>query len=139
MMQRRSSLHELFKQIPLNTKYKKQKIPVALREAVWITRCGRVFEHKCLTSWCPNTITVFDFQSGHNIPESKGGKTIVDNLYPLCARCNVSMGDRHTFEEWTAMVPPDQPKRTWSRLLCFKAQTPPSPAPPASSSTHATR
>lgn len=87
-------------------KYRKQKIPVAIREAVWITRCGRVFEHKCSTSWCPNKLTVFDFQSGHNIPESKGGKTCVDNLYPLCARCNLSMGDRFTFDEWTAMKSP---------------------------------
>ena len=94
-------------QIPLpERKYRKQKIPVAIREAVWVTRFGRVFEHKCSTSWCPNKLTVFDFQSGHNIPESKGGKTCVDNLYPLCARCNLSMGDRFTFDEWTAMKSP---------------------------------
>lgn len=135
-----SKVNMILKTVPLlPMKYRKQKIPAAIREAVWIKRCGRVFEHKCLTSWCPNTITVFDFQSGHNIPESKGGKTIVDNLYPLCARCNVSMGDRHTFDEWTAMIPPEQaPKKGWSRLLCFKAQTPSSPAPPTSSSTRAT-
>lgn len=131
-MERRSSLHELFKQVPLPTKYKKQKIPVALREAVWITRCGRVFEHKCLTSWCPNTITVFDFQSGHNIPESKGGKTCIENLYPLCSRCNVSMGDRHTFDEWTAMhmpvasVEPVAPTGISRYFTCFsKTQTRP--------------
>ena len=128
-MQRRSSLHELFKQVPLNTKYKKQKIPVALREAVWITRCGRVFEHKCLTSWCPNTITVFDFQSGHNIPESKGGKICIENLYPLCARCNLSMGDRYTYDEWTAMhmdVQTPPPKIGFSRYFsCFNKQTRP--------------
>jgi HNH endonuclease len=131
-MERRSSLRELFNQVPLPTKYKKQKIPVALREAVWITRCGRVFEHKCLTSWCPNTITVFDFQSGHNIPESKGGKTCIENLYPLCCRCNVSMGDRYTFDEWTAMHMPvasteTTPKTGISRYFsCFsKTQTRP--------------
>jgi 5-methylcytosine-specific restriction endonuclease McrA len=139
-----TKMNEFLKRIPVPPpavkKYKKQKIPIAIREAVWVLRCGRVFEHKCLTSWCPNTITVFDFQSGHNVPESKGGKTIVDNLYPLCSRCNTSMGDRYTFDQWTAMVPEAEPKKTWSRFFClFKAQTPPSPARPASSSTPSIR
>ena len=125
MNKNKSTLTTFFKQNPPQhslTKYKKQKIPAAIREAVWVTRCGRVFEHKCLTSWCPNIITAFDFQSGHNIPESKGGKTCVDNLYPLCARCNVSMGDRYTYDEWTAMRMQETapPKKSISRFFkCF--------------------
>ena len=127
-MPRRSSVRQLFDAIPSIKRIKpsrKQKIPVAIREAVWIKRCGKVFEHKCLTSWCPNTITVFDFQSGHNIPESKGGPVTVDNLYPLCSRCNTSMGDRYTFDQWTKVAAPlaasaPPPKRTWSRFFsCF--------------------
>jgi hypothetical protein len=55
--------------------YKKTKIPVALREQVWINKMGRVFDGKCVINWCSNMISVFDFQCGHNIPESKGGKT----------------------------------------------------------------
>ena len=74
---------------------------------------------------------MFDFQSGHNIPESKGGALTIDNLYPLCARCNTSMGDRYTFDEWTKVAAPlaalaasatasTPPKRTWSRFFsCF--------------------
>lgn len=129
-------------------KYKKQKIPAAIREAVWATRCGRVFEHKCLTVWCPNIITVFDFQCGHNIPESKGGKTVVDNLYPLCSRCNTSMGDRYTIDEWNAMVTPHPPRKEptvlptkqWSRYLCFsKSEKHPSPVSSVSPSTPAMR
>ena len=134
-MPRRSSVRNLFDTIPSIKRIKpsrKQKIPVAIREAVWIKRCGKVFEHKCLTSWCPNTITVFDFQSGHNIPESKGGPLTIENLYPLCARCNTSMGDRYTFDEWTKVATPlaasaasaasaalHEP-RTWRRFFsCF--------------------
>ena len=98
-----SQLSVVFRDIQPKT-YKKQKVPAAIREAVWIRHCGRVFEHKCLTSWCPNILTVFDFQSGHNIPESKGGATCVDNLYPICARCNMSMGNHYTFDQWTAKV-----------------------------------
>jgi 5-methylcytosine-specific restriction endonuclease McrA len=92
--------------LPLDaeTKHKrKQKIPVAIREQIWIRTFGKEFQGKCPTSWCQNTITVFDFHSGHNIPESKGGQTNPGNLIPLCARCNTSMGDRYTFTEWTSM------------------------------------
>jgi 5-methylcytosine-specific restriction endonuclease McrA len=91
---------------PLSSKKrKKQKIPVAFREQIWIRTIGKEFEGKCPTRWCQNRITVFDFQSGHNIPESKGGPTIPDNLIPLCSRCNMSMGDRYTFDQWSALNP----------------------------------
>jgi hypothetical protein len=84
-------------------KYVKQKIPVAFREQIWIRTFGKEFQGKCPTSWCQNTITVFDFQSGHNIPESKGGKTNPDNLIPICSRCNLSMSNNYTFTEWNAI------------------------------------
>lgn len=83
--------------------YTKKKITGALREAVWIKTMGKVFEGKCPVVWCPNTITVFDFQSGHNIPESKGGSTTLPNLIPICARCNFSMGNHYTIDEWNAL------------------------------------
>ena len=101
-------------------KKRKAKIPAAVQEAIWITKMGRVFEGKCLTTWCPNIINVFDFHAGHDIPESKGGKADPENLYPICARCNLSMGDRYTFQEWCAMspaqtpqVPVVVPKKSW--------------------------
>lgn len=90
-------------------KKRKAKIPAAVQEAIWITKMGRVFEGKCLTTWCPNIITVFDFHAGHDIPESKGGSIAPENLYPICARCNLSMGDRYTFKEWCAMSPQSPP------------------------------
>jgi 5-methylcytosine-specific restriction endonuclease McrA len=82
------------------TKSRKDKIPLALRQQVWIQRMGRVFEGKCPVTWCCNTINVFDFESGHNIPESKGGETSVTNLVPICSRCNKGMGNRYTIEDW---------------------------------------
>ncbi len=81
-------------------KARKEKIPLALRQQVWIQRMGKVFEGKCPVTWCSNTINVFDFESGHNIPESKGGETTVTNLVPICSRCNKGMGNRYTIEEW---------------------------------------
>jgi len=80
--------------------YAKKKIPKALREQVWIQKIGKKFEAKCKTSWCKNKINVFDFQAGHDVPESKGGTTDISNLIPICSRCNLSMGNQHTFKEW---------------------------------------
>ena len=81
-------------------KKKKDKIPIKLREEVWVAKMGRHFEGKCPTTWCSTNITVFDFETGHNVPESKGGNTTIDNLVPLCTRCNRSMGSSYTFTEW---------------------------------------
>lgn len=84
-------------------KKRKDTIPVKLREEVWIKQMGRSFEGKCPTTWCTNNITVFDFESGHNIPESCGGPTTIENLVPICSRCNRSMGSQHTFHQWCIM------------------------------------
>jgi hypothetical protein len=80
--------------------YKKGKIPKALREALWLKHCGKSFEVKCHTTWCQNLITAYDFHAGHNIPECRGGATTLDNLVPICSRCNLSMGSQYTFTEW---------------------------------------
>ena len=84
-------------------KTKKTKIPKALREQVWITHFGKTFEHKCYIKWCSNIITAFDFETGHNIPESKGGKTVIENLFPLCSRCNKSMNNNYTIDEFNLL------------------------------------
>jgi len=83
--------------------YVKAKISAALREQVWIQHNGRNFEAKCATTWCQNKISVFDFQCGHDIPESKGGPTHIDNLFPICSKCNLSMGNQYTLKEWSAL------------------------------------
>jgi hypothetical protein len=108
-------------------KYKKSKIPRALREQVWIQKAGRVFDKKCAVSWCENLINAFNFQAGHNIPESRGGKTNIENLVPICDRCNFSMGAQYSIDEWSGMgsatasspPKPEQPqvKKPW--WLCF--------------------
>ena len=97
--------------------YKKKKIPKAVREAVWVKHVGKHYQHKCLTHWCPNTMTVFDFQTSHNIPESKGGSTELDNLFPLCGRCNLSMGSQYTYDGWSALFKVKTP--LWKRLSCL--------------------
>ena len=78
-------------------------ISKALREQVWLQRFGKVFEHKCTVKWCINMINVYNFHCGHNIPASKGGKETLQNLYPICANCNLGMGDKYTIKEWSVL------------------------------------
>ena len=103
--------------------YVKAKISAALREQVWIQHNGRNFETKCATTWCQNKISVFDFQCGHDIPESKGGPTDINNLFPICPKCNLSMGNQYTLKEWsalyTAVKPRESPKpNPFGYLFC---------------------
>ena len=98
-------------------KSKKKTIPKALREQLWIRNCGKEFEHKCYVNWCNNTITVFDFHVGHDKPESKGGTLLLENLKPLCSRCNQSMGNQFTIKEWNKIMSPPQQKKSW--FCCF--------------------
>lgn len=88
---------------------KKKPILKALRDQVWLQNMGKIYEGKCKTSWCFNTISVTNFHCGHDIPESKGGLTTLSNLVPICASCNLSMGNRYTFAEWDA----SNTKRPW--------------------------
>lgn len=99
-------------------KNKKKAIPRAVKEQVWLRDMGKVFEGKCKTRWCKNTINLFDFQCGHNIPESRGGPTILANLIPICSRCNTSMGATYTFTEWSLQYG-SAPLPFWKRYFCF--------------------
>ncbi len=97
---------------------RKTKIKAALREQVWLRNAGPVFTTKCQTRWCNNDINVFNFQCGHVLAESKGGATTVENLVPLCSRCNQSMGTTH-LDAWNQLgAEPQKGKmaRFWQRF-----------------------
>ena len=80
---------------------RKETIPKALREQVWLEINGEKYKNKCYIPWCKNIMTVFDFHVGHDIPESKGGTLDIDNLKAICSRCNQSMSDNYTIQEWS--------------------------------------
>ena len=81
-------------------KYLKKTIPKAVREQTWLQTFGKCYEHDCYVNWCENMISVFDFHVGHDQPESLGGTLNIDNLKPICARCNLSMSNKYTIKEW---------------------------------------
>ena len=80
----------------------KKKIPKKVKEEVWYVNFGKIYETKCYIYWCSNKINVFNFHVGHDIPESKGGTDEINNLKPICDRCNLSMGHNYTIKEWNA-------------------------------------
>jgi hypothetical protein len=114
--------HHPSKRYKNNNKYKKKKkksykkatIPKAIREQCWTKTFGEVFKHSCYIDWCDNEISVFDFHVGHDKPESKGGSLSVDNLKPICARCNLSMSNNYTIQQWNELNGPKQ-----SKCFCF--------------------
>jgi len=92
-----------------NLHYQKKKIPKKVKEEVWSTNLGNIYESKCFISWCSNKINVFNFHVGHDIPESKGGTDDISNLKPICDRCNLSMGNNNTIKEWN---------KEWNNKAC---------------------
>ncbi len=78
-------------------------IPSAIRQQVWLEYIGPQFNAKCTINWCSNKITPFSFHLAHNLPKKYGGKINIDNLRPICANCNLSMGHRYTINEWNKL------------------------------------
>ncbi len=91
----------------LKHKMRKSTIPKSLKNLVWTTHVGDKFNAKCMVKWCDAQINPFTFETGHNIPESKGGLTTVDNLRPICAQCNKSMGNKYSIDEFSAQFSPN--------------------------------
>jgi hypothetical protein len=83
-------------------KRNKKKFNKTERRLVWQKAFGEEnAKGICYVSWCNKEIDVWDFDVGHNIPESKGGSSAIDNLFPICRTCNQGMGNRYTIDEWS--------------------------------------
>ena len=95
----------------------KKKIPKAIRQQVWLKYNGKIFENKCYITWCQNTISVFNFHVGHNIPESKGGGIEIENLLPICPNCNLSMGSMYSIDEWNRIC--DKKESLCTRIMKY--------------------
>jgi uncharacterized C2H2 Zn-finger protein len=77
--------------------YKKQKIPKVIKDLVWDTYIG---EEKgvgpCYV--CSGKINSKSFHCGHIVAEACGGKITIENLRPVCATCNGSIGTQNMDE-----------------------------------------
>jgi len=65
---------------------------------VWNTYIGNnIAIHKCTcckTRYIKNT----DFHCGHIEAKSKGGSDTIDNLRPICQKCNHGMGTKNMID-----------------------------------------
>jgi hypothetical protein len=76
------------------------------REALWLREFGDVFYAKCPTPLCNVQLSPFNFEVGHIVAASKGGKAVHENCRPICSRCNKCNGRRNMdefFDRTTAM------------------------------------
>jgi hypothetical protein len=73
----------------------KKAIPKVLKELCWKKWVGdNISKTKCLC--CEdNEIKMSSFHCGHILAEVHGGKLSVENLRPVCAACNLSMGSEN--------------------------------------------
>jgi len=83
---------------------KRMTVPKAIREQCWLNTVGKKYESKCYVRWCKNRMNTFDFHVGHDIPASKGGTLDIENLRPICARCNLSMSNIYTIRDWNELT-----------------------------------
>jgi hypothetical protein len=83
---------------PKKPKKTKQTIPEAVRLKVWSTYIGiNQAEGKCFC--CRDqTIHITHFQCGHIMSEHAGGQITIQNLRPICKKCNCSMGVNNMVE-----------------------------------------
>ena len=73
---------------------KRKKIPKQIKTLVWNKYIGSdVAEAPCVSCRTAK-ISNRSFHCGHVIAESKGGDMTINNLRPICADCNGSMGTR---------------------------------------------
>lgn len=76
----------------MSAKPKKKSIPKVLRDLSWNKWVGEdIAKTKCLCCGI-NDIKMNSFHCGHIVAEANGGTLSVDNLKPICAPCNLSMG-----------------------------------------------
>lgn len=100
----------------------KEKIDKRLKEDLWIKYCGAKMQTSACLCCQKHEITIWNFHCGHVVAESKGGKTDIENLRPVCAACNQSM---HTTDMVEFMKTHNYPKsnhwngytRPWIELL----------------------
>ena len=77
---------------------RKTPIPKTLKRMVWDTYIGA--EKGEANCFCCNHVKIrqIEFHCGHVLAEVHGGSTTVDNLRPVCAQCNLSMGSTNMTE-----------------------------------------
>ena len=73
---------------------KRHVISKALKDSVFSKYCQSYDNAFCYVG-CGEKITPFNFECGHVVSINDDGETTLDNLRPICSRCNKSMGTKN--------------------------------------------
>ena len=73
---------------------KKVAIPKHVKTLVWNKYIGSDKAEAPCVSCRTQKISIRDFHCGHVVAEANGGDSTINNLRPICAPCNLSMGKR---------------------------------------------
>jgi hypothetical protein len=73
---------------------KKVAIPKHVKTLVWNKYIGSDKAEAPCVSCRSQKISIRDFHCGHVLAEANGGDSTINNLRPICAPCNLSMGKR---------------------------------------------
>ena len=73
---------------------KKVAIPKHVKTLVWDKYIGSDKAEAPCVSCRTKTISIRNFHCGHVLAEANGGDSTIQNLRPICAPCNLSMGKR---------------------------------------------
>jgi hypothetical protein len=79
-------------------KKKKEAIPAAVKTLVWNKWVGEKEAETGCFCCRVTTISMRHFHCGHVVSEKHGGKCTIDNMRPICANCNLSMGSMNMNE-----------------------------------------
>jgi hypothetical protein len=88
-----------FQKEPIHTRRK--NIPKHIKTLVWNKYIGSAIATAKCVCCRQEDIKVQSFHCGHVLAESKGGDMTINNLRPICAPCNLSMGTR-SMNEFTS-------------------------------------
>jgi hypothetical protein len=83
----------------------RKQIGEKLKKEVWKNYFGDAKQAKCR---CGETITPKVSHCGHITAHARGGTTTVDNLRPICAKCNLQMGTRNIDEYFENEYPTEE-------------------------------
>jgi len=82
-------------------------IPIAVKKAVWNYHFPDSEEGKCIA--CHGKIIRSEHHCGHIVSKKNGGPVKLENLVPMCATCNTSIGGKNLVEfmkEFGYDIPP---------------------------------
>ena len=71
---------------------RRKGIPKHVKTLVWNKHIGAAVNSTKCMSCREELISIRNFHCGHVIAEAKGGDSTINNLRPICAACNSSMG-----------------------------------------------